>query len=587
MYGSSEEHLGRQSATMVIRRALAIVLALLLAPVLTLALLTSQTCGTILSSDFYKEQLRSADIYNFLYDELLPAAVEEQLDGGDGLPSAFNLDADAVVTSFRDALPPEWLQGQVEGAVDSLGPYLLGQFDSFTLTISLVDRAEAAEAAIIALVDHVDLHQWLIEEEAPDVVQEWLDGQELPLGIQLTPDEALESLERVVTPSLVQSQQTRASRALAAYLTGRSDSFSFTFNFSERASALEEELTAILDRADLSGYVRRETLEPALEENVTADVALPFDIVVSQQEIRQAIDTAVTSEWLHAETREVVDAVAPYVSGRHDAFQLNVRLVEPTNAAVRALAATMGEKYTDLLAAASPCTPADVRALSQGNTVDLCRREGFTTDDFLRAAGVDVEALLDTAVHDMAPDDFTFTHQDLIEATRGAEDEDLIAKVREATRDGWIVTEEDLRRALGEQDSGLLDAVDTVREGFIEGWTWTEEDLREAIADPGSADSREALDTFDLVRGGVNRMRLFGPLLLALSLGLIAGSGLLGGRSWAGKLGWAGGVLLAAALAALLVTFIAAVASGAVSDAQAEASVEAARPRAMNGWRPC
>ncbi len=562
----------RNRRTMVCRRAFAVVLALVLVPVLTLALISSQTSTTVLSSDFYEEQLRSADIYNSLYDELLPAAVEEQLGSGDGLPSAFNLDAGTVVTSFRDALPPEWLQEQVEGTIDSLGPYLLDQSDSFTLTISLVDRTEAAESAIVALTDRVDLHQWLIEEKAPEAVEERLSGQDLPLGIRLTTDEALESLERVATPSFLRSQQAGVSKALAAYLTGRSDSFNFTFDFSERAPALEEELTAILDRADLSGYVRQEVLGPTLEEYVTADVTLPFDVVVSQGEIRQAIDAAITSEWLHTETRDVVDAVARYVSGRGDEFQLTVSLLEPTDAAVGILAATVEERYTDLLAAAPQCTPAQARALAQGNPVDLCRREGFTAGDFLGASGVDVETLLSTAIHDMAPDDFTFTHQDITESTQGAEDEDLVTEVREAMRDGWTVTEEDLRNALGE--AGLLDGVDVVREGFSEGWAWTEEDLLEAIAGPDSADSQEVLD---LGRSWLNRLRVMGPLLLAVSLVLVVVAGFLGGRSWAGRLGWAGGVLLAAALGVLLITLIAAVPSGAVSGAHADAVAEAAQ----------
>ncbi len=561
----------------VLRRAVAVALALVLAPVLTLALLSSQASGTVLSSDFHQEQLRSADVYNSLYDEILPAAVEEQLGGGDGLPSALNLDADAVVTTFRDALPPEWLQEQVEGTIGSLGPYLLGQSDSFTITISLVDRAEAAEAAIVALIGRVDLHRWLIEERAPETVRERLDGRELPLGIQLTPDEALASLERVATPQFVRSQQEGASEALAAYLTGRSDSFSFTFDFSERASALEEELTAILGRADLSGYIRREALEPALDESVTGDVALPFDVVVSRGEVRQAIDAAITPEWLDAETQMLVGAVAPYVSGRSDAFRLSVSLLEPTDAAVGLLAATIEEKYAALLAAAPQCTSAQVQALALGNPVGLCRQEGFTIDDFLRASGVDVEALLSAAVHGMAPDDFTFTDQDLIEATRGGEDEDLIAEVRKVMRDGWTVTGEDLWNALDEGDLGLQDAVDAVREGFSESWTWTEEDLREAISDPDSANPQEASDFLDMLRGWVNNLRLVGPLLLAVSLVLVVGAGFLGGRSWAGRLGWAGGVLVVAALGVLMVTLVAGVASGTVSGAHAEAVTEAAQ----------
>ncbi|MCY4625049.1 MAG: hypothetical protein OXC99_08635 [Chloroflexi bacterium] len=562
---------------MVIRRVIALALALALAPMLILALLTSQACGTVLSSDFYKEQLREADIYNFLYDELLPVAVEEGLHNADGVAPAFKLDADFVVTSIRDALPPDWLQQQTEGAIDSLGPYLLGQSDSFTLTISPDERAEAVEAAIIALIDRVDLHQWLLEERAPETVQNRLDSQDLPLGIQLTSDEALVSLERVVTPEYVRSQQTGAAKALAAYLTGRSDSFSFTFDFSDRAAPLEEEMTAILDRADLSGYVRQEALDPALDENVTEDVALPFDVVVSREEIRAAIESAITDEWLAVESRRLVDAAVPYISGRSDGFALRISLRERTEASILALTEAVKKTYADRLEAAPPCTPAQALALARGNPVGLCSQPGVTADGFLRDAGVDVDALLSAAVHDMAPGEVTFTHEDLTEATQGGEDSDLIAEVREAMRDGWTVSEEDLRDALAGQDSGLVDALDTVREGFSEGWTWTEEDLREAIADPDSADAEESLDAFDLARDGVNSLRIVGPLLLALSLGLVAGAGLLGGRRWPVKLGLGGSALLAAALGALLVTFIAAGLGGVVSDAQAEAAAEAAQ----------
>lgn len=526
---------------MVFRRTIAIALVLALAPLLTLALLALQVSGALLSPDFYKEQLRSADVYNFFYDDLLLPAVEEQLAGGDELPPAFNLDATAIVTSFRDALPPEWLQEQVEEVIDSLGPYLLGRSDSFTLTISPVERAAAVEAAIVALAERVDLRRWLLEEQAPETVQEQLNDRELPLSIRLTSEEALDSLGRVATPSFVRSQQTGISTALAAYLTGRSDSFSFTFDFSERAPALEEELIAILGRADLSGYLRREALEPALRENIAADVALPFDILVSQEEIRQAINAAVSPEWLDAETLKLAEVVAPYVAGRNDAFRLTVDLVEPTDAAVRTLAATLKGRYT-----------------------------------VLQASGVDVEGLLGVAIHRMAPDDFTFTQQDLIEATQAAGGEDPIAEVRDAMRNGWTVTDDDFRKALEEEGSGLPDAMDAVREGFSEGWTWTEEDLRETIADPDSADSQETLDSFDMARSWVNRMRLIGPLLLALALALVAGAGFLGGRSRAGKLGWAGGALLAAALGVLLLTFAGAM-SGALSDAQAEAAMEAAQ----------
>ena len=94
----------------------------MLAPLLALALLTSHACGTVLSSDFYKERLREAEVYDFLYDELLAVAVADALESNEGLPPGVNVGADEVVASLRDALPPDWLQEQVEAAIDSAGP---------------------------------------------------------------------------------------------------------------------------------------------------------------------------------------------------------------------------------------------------------------------------------------------------------------------------------------------------------------------------------------------------------------------------------------------------------------------------------
>ena len=551
-------------------------LALVLAPTLTLALLTSQTCGTLLSADFYKEQLRKADVYDFLYDDLLAAAIDEGLEDADGLAPGVDLEAEDVVDDIRGALPADWLQEQVESAIDSAGPYLFGQSDSFTLTVRLADRSDAVEAAAVSILERIDLHESLFAEEVPEVVAKRMgDDRELPLEIRLTEEEAVAAIERVVTPSHVRSQQTQAAEALAAYLVGRSDAFEFTFDFSVRTPALEQELTQVFEDADLEGYVRREVLEPALDENVTADVAMPLGVVVSRWEIREAIENVVTDTWLAVEARRLVDTIVPYLSGRRDGFELRVDLLERTDAAIQDLTFTVKDHYSALLDTVPRCTAAQLRALARGGAITLCRPEGFTTDDFLWAAGIDVEASLGEAVHDMAPDFLTFTDEDLAAELEGTDNEELVTDLREVMLEGLNIDEGDLREALAEQDEGLPSAVDTLREGFSEGWTWTEADLREVIADPSSSDAQETLDAFDTARGALGSVWLVSALMLAVSLGLAGSAGLLGGRTWAGKLGWAGGAL---AFAALMVFIL----SGPVYGSLADAALNEARAEAQN-----
>ena len=214
-------------------------------------------------------------------------------------------------------------------------------------------------------------------------------------------------------------------------------------------------------------------------------------------------------------------------------------LVERTDAAIRELTITVEEKYAQLLAGVPMCTPEQLRELSQDRAVDLCLPEGFTTGDFLWALHIDIESSLGDAVHEMTPDEVTFTERDLLAKTLGTDAGEMILDLRKTMREGLTIDEEDLREALAEQDEGLPTVMDTLREGFSEGWTWTEQDLREVIADPDSPDAEEALATFDRARGAVGALRLLLVLPLALALGLVASPP----ASWAGAhgpQGWAG-----------------------------------------------
>ena len=518
----------------------------------------------MLSPGFYKEQLREAGIYDFLYDDLLASAAGDALEEDD-LPSGVDLQTDDVVSSVRDALPPDWLREQVEAAIDSAGPYLLGDADAFTLNVALDERTEAAENAAAGLLGRVDLHEALFAEEVPEAVEKRIGAErELPLGITLTRDGTVAAAERVVTPEHVRSQQPVAVDALAAYLVGKADAFTFTFSFSERTAALERELSRVFDESDLEGYLRRETLEPALDANVTADIAMPLGIVVTRREVRDAVNAAATPEWLRFEARRLQTVIVPYLSARTDAFAVTVPLVERTDDAVSALSATVHEKYAALLAAVPPCTPAQLRDLARDRSVELCLPPGFTAGDFLWAIGIDVEGSLAGPVHEMTPDEVTFTEADLLAETLGAEAGEMIIDLRETMRDGITIDEEDIREALAEQDEGLPAALDTLREGFQEGWTWTEEDLRELVEDP------EALDR---ARGAVGAFRVLSVVMSLLAVGMVAGAGFLGGRSWGGRLGWAGGALASAALIALIVAgpLYGAVSGGPLEDARAGA----------------
>ncbi|TET15536.1 MAG: hypothetical protein E3J81_04675, partial [Dehalococcoidia bacterium] len=62
---------------------------------LIIVLLLAQVNDTALSPGFYNHQMRKADMYNFVYDELLPVALDEAEEEMDD-SSNFTMDISAI-----------------------------------------------------------------------------------------------------------------------------------------------------------------------------------------------------------------------------------------------------------------------------------------------------------------------------------------------------------------------------------------------------------------------------------------------------------------------------------------------------------
>ena len=74
--------------------------------------------------DEAKFLLRKADAYNILFEELLSPAARDAVE--ERLPLGLNVTGDRLVTSARRVIPPEWVQENVEAALDGITPYVVG-----------------------------------------------------------------------------------------------------------------------------------------------------------------------------------------------------------------------------------------------------------------------------------------------------------------------------------------------------------------------------------------------------------------------------------------------------------------------------
>jgi hypothetical protein len=132
------------------RRIIALPLALIFIILSIPILLFFRVNGTLGNPDFYNEQLRRADIYNFIYDDLLPAALAEANFAGGISEAGIDISwlEPYLIDIAEQTVPREWLEIQVEQAVNGVVPYVWGKTESFNIRITLKDRVVAAGGAI-------------------------------------------------------------------------------------------------------------------------------------------------------------------------------------------------------------------------------------------------------------------------------------------------------------------------------------------------------------------------------------------------------------------------------------------------------
>src|SRR4030042_1240802 len=199
-------------------------------------LVVTQTNCAFSNPGFYNDQLRQADMYNFVDDEALPAALDEiETDES----SDFQIDIAAIkedlVSAAREILPPEWLEERVESATETLIPYILGDTATFTHTVEFKDRVEAAAEVIQDDILGGDPFNTLYEDAISQAADEALENlDEMPYSLTLDRAEIESFLRTAADKDWIVSQASEAIDAVMPYFTGESGHFTVTLNLYDR-----------------------------------------------------------------------------------------------------------------------------------------------------------------------------------------------------------------------------------------------------------------------------------------------------------------------------------------------------------------
>ena len=310
-----------------LRRFFAVLLGILFIPFLFVTLIVLRSNDTLLSADFYVEQLRRADLFNFLYDEALPLAVDEikpfdPFEPSDP-PASYEprllLDlrplADRGVVALRGLFPPEWLQEQTEEIIQQWIPYITGDSDEFTILIPAADRLDALGRVTIVELQEGNSYTLLFDDVVGPLAEDQLgENGKLPFGVSLTAESTVASAQRVFSAQWLQGHVNNVTGQLVPYLSGETDSFAITFPIDDRIQVAVPAAKRLLADSNVYNLLSNPEFETEVS-NVLEDTGeLPCGIVVTAADVVPLIGEVVDPQWIQQRTESTLDQVSVYLT---------------------------------------------------------------------------------------------------------------------------------------------------------------------------------------------------------------------------------------------------------------------------------
>jgi len=534
------------------RRIIAVPLALVFILLFISLLVIHRVNATAGNPDFYADRLEQADVYNYLYQDVLPAALEEiEADvGPDDFPVEFALLKSRAPGVMEQALPAEWLKTQVEMSFSQVVPYVLGDTDNFSVSIPLKDRVAAAAVALKALPHDEEFFNELYQQSIDYAAGKYGEMQaDLPEILRLSDEEAASVIRTVLPPEWIHAQIDAALDEVVPYLTGEKEHFVLTLDISERMDALEAAVTDILVRPEAYDYALNDMAVSYIRERIE-EIDIPEEIVIYDSDILDVLEEVVTPDWYEAIVNDVVGQVFSYLRGDRDTIDIVIYLGGLKPAVIDSFTELVDQKLEDYYNSLPTGTleqTADFLLNPPQDSLPEYRPIGFFYWEIKLLAGIDIESMVSSSVNDL-PDEYTLSDTDIRESLSEDGEEDLLTQVREMVQEGYTYTDADLREDLGEDFATITDT----RVWIASDFSFTEVDLQEWMEEEEGTNGGGTWQTLEDIRSVAGTVRdwiwpaWFVPALLSV------GVGFLGGRGWRSRVIWGAAVLAIACLIAYI-----------------------------------
>jgi hypothetical protein len=536
-----------------LRRTVAIPLAVVFVILSLLVLIAFRVNATAGNPDFYAEQLKQADVYNFIYDDVLTAALEEAGAGDDTGGAGVILSplqphlADVV----RQTLPPEWLQAQVEQAIDEVVPYVWGEKDAFSITIPLKDRVEAGGEAIKNVLHREDVFPVLYEQLIQLITEEIASAEDgMPPILSASEEELGLILRKVVPQDWLLEQIDGAVDEAVPYLTKEQAHLTVEIDIARPLDELEEVLADILSRPETYDSLFDGMLAPALKQNLAEISPLPIDVELTGDEIMATMKAVMPLEWYQALVRDLVSQIFAYLRGEQETLELTISLADRKPEIAATLSQLADEKIGSAFDSLPVCSGAQLLELLSDPSLEniLCRPVDISYQEFKELVGMDVASLVQPLVEIGIPDEWVLSEAEMSQLFGGEEDENILFQARELVQEGLVFTEEDLSGFMGDDAAALED----IRQQIADGLVFNEQDLNEVIGG-GDTGIGEQMAAFEQVRSSLGMAKQWVYFIWIAPFLLLLAVGALGGRQWSSKLIWAAALLAVMSIIAYII----------------------------------
>ena len=526
---------------------------------------------TFLSSSFYIRELRQADVFNFFYDHLLPPILD---DASNGLSARDRsklspVKAEAAM-AIRQVFPPDWLEKQSEATLNAVVPYITGRTNAFSVNVPLRPQAEQAGAAAKRLAGDEPILDMLFDRVVARRLEEAFRDSSASTGLPFSAAVIEPHLREVLDDAWLESQVDASVDAILPYLIGDQEHFQARLTFADRKDSLRKEMSALGDNWDGSAFLIQNGLDPLLVSSIPAGgYPVGFGLAVQRGDVRNALASDASHDWLKGQARGVAQSVESYILGDIASLTLTIRLDDVKSQAAASIARDLDSRLGTTYPGLRQCTTEEASRLDARQIAVsgfTCRLSGVSYQQLKAAAGVDVSAQVAASIAAALPATISLD-QAAFQTILGPAQLGSIEDTRKLFQGDVVFTDQDLKEQLAKSDyspaaklpfdslspqakqqaianSGRVQTLERLRGYLSGGLVFSDRDLRQRMSDGPGADAAN----LDSVRGILGQVQRFSFMFWLLPMLLLVTVGLIGGRSIPGKILWAASFVLVLSL---------------------------------------